>query len=250
MSADHFTPVAGQYASFRPGYPDELFDWLAGIAPQRAMAWDCGAGSGQATVALAARFQHVLGTDISAAQLASAPALANVEYRVTPAEASGLPDRSTDLVTVAQALHWFDLPKFYAEVRRVLKPQGVVAAWGYNRLLIDQPEVQRSVDRFYDETIGSYWPPERVHVENGYHDLPFPFARSAAPGFSLHKDWTREHLLGYLRSWSAVGRFKAANGYDPVDALAGEIAAHWPEERMMRLEWPLFMLAGRVDHGL
>jgi SAM-dependent methyltransferase len=250
VSSDHFTPVAGQYAIFRPSYPDELFDWLAGIAPQRAMAWDCGAGSGQATVALAARFKQVLGTDISAAQLASAPALANVEYRVTPAEASGLPDRSTDLVTVAQALHWFDLPKFYAEVRRVLKPQGVVAAWGYNRLLIDQPEVQRSVDRFYEETIGSYWPPERVHVENGYRDLPFPFACIAAPGFSLHKDWTREHLLGYLRSWSAVGRFKAANGYDPVDALAGEIAAHWPEEKMMRVEWPLFMLAGRVDHGL
>lgn len=250
MSADHFTPVAGQYASFRPSYPDELFDWLAGTAPQRAMAWDCGAGSGQATVALAARFERVLGTDISAAQLASAPALANVEYRVTPAEASGLPNRSTDLVTVAQALHWFDLPKFYTEVRRVLKPQGVIAAWGYNRLLVGQPEVQHSVDRFYEETIGSYWPPERVHVENGYRDLPFPFARIAAPGFSLHKDWPRAHLLGYLRSWSAVGRFKAENGYDPVDALAGEIAVHWPEEKTMRVEWPLFMLAGRVDHGL
>jgi SAM-dependent methyltransferase len=214
------------------------------------MAWDCGAGSGQATVALAARFEQVLGTDISAAQLASAPALANVQYRVTPAEASGLPDRSTDLITVAQALHWFDLPKFYAEVERVLKPQGVIAAWGYNRLLIDQPEAQRAVDRFYEETIGSYWPPERVHVENGYRDLPFPFARIAAPGFSLRKDWTREHLLGYLRSWSAVGRFKAANGYDPVDALAGEIATHWPEGKMMRVEWPLFMLAGRTDHDL
>jgi SAM-dependent methyltransferase len=250
VSSDHFTPVAGQYATFRPGYPDELFDWLAGIAPQREMAWDCGSGSGQATVALAARFARVLGTDISAAQLASAPALANVEYRVTPAEASGLPDRSADLVTVAQALHWFDLPKFYAEVRRVLKPQGVIAAWGYNRLLVDQPEVQRSVDRFYEETIGSYWPPERVHVENGYRDLDFPFPRIAAPQFSLHKDWTREHLLGYLRSWSAVARFKAANGYDPVDALAGEIAAHWPEGKMMRVEWPLFMLVGRMDHGL
>jgi len=250
MSADHFTPVAGQYATFRPGYPDELFDWLAGIAPQREMAWDCGAGSGQATVALAARFAQVLGTDISAAQLASAPALASVEYRVTPAEASGLPDRSTDLVTVAQALHWFDLSKFYAEVRRVLKPQGVIAAWGYNRLQVGQPEVQRIVDCFYEETVGSYWPPERMLVENSYCDLDFPFSHIAAPQFSLHKDWTREHLLGYLRSWSAVGRFKAANGYDPVDALAGEIAAHWPEGKMMRVEWPLFMLVGRMDHGL
>lgn len=248
MTSDHFTPLAGQYATFRPSYPEELFDWLAGIAPQREMAWDCGAGSGQATVALAARFARVLGTDISAAQLASAPALANVEYRVAPAEASGLPDRSADLVAVAQALHWFDLPQFHAEVRRVLKPGGVIAAWGYNRLLVDQPEVQRSVDRFYEETIGGYWPPERVHVENGYRDLDFPFPRITAPRFSLHKDWTREHLLGYLRSWSAVGRFKAANGYDPVDALEGEIAAHWPEGKTVRVAWPLFMLAGRADH--
>ncbi len=246
-SADHFTPVAGQYATFRPSYPDELFDWLASSAPQCELAWDCGAGSGQATAALAARFAQVIGTDISAAQLGSAPKLANVEYRVAPAEAGGLPDHSADLVTIAQAMHWFDLPKFYAEVRRVLKPQGVIAAWGYNRLLIDHPEVQQIVDRFYDETIGAYWPAERVHVENGYRDLPFPFARIAAPPFALHKDWTREHLLGYLRSWSAVGRFKAANGYDPVDALAEEIAPCWPEGKTCRIEWPLFMHAGRVN---
>lgn len=245
--SDHFTPVAGQYAAFRPSYPDELFDWLSGIAPQRGLAWDCGAGSGQATAALASRFEQVLGTDISAAQLASAPQLANVEYRMAPAEASGLPDHSTDLVTIAQAMHWFDLPKFYAEARRVLKPQGIIAAWGYNRLLVGQPEVQRIVDVFYEQTIGSYWPPERVHVESAYRDLDFPFPRIAAPPFSLRKDWTREHLLGYLRSWSAVGRFKAANGYDPVNALAGEIAAHWPEENELRVEWPLFMLVGRVE---
>ena len=246
-SADHFTQVAGQYAAFRPSYPDELFDWLAGIAPQRKLAWDCGAGSGQATAALAARFEQVIGTDISAAQLASASKLTNVEYRVAPAEASGLPDQSSDLVTVAQAMHWFDLLKFYAEVRRVLKPQGIIAAWGYNRLLIGQPEVQRIVDHFYEETIGSYWPPERVLVENSYRDLDFPFPRIAAPQFSLHKDWAREHLLGYLRSWSAVGRFKAANGYDPVDTLAGEIAVYWPDGKRLRVEWPLFMLAGKVN---
>ncbi len=245
-SPDHFTPVAGQYASFRPSYPDELFDWLASSTAQRKLAWDCGAGSGQATAALAERFGQVLGTDISAAQLASAPKLSNVEYRVSPAEASGLPDHSADLITVAQAMHWFDLPKFYAEVRRVLKPHGIIAAWGYNRLLIDQPEVQRIVDHFYEQTIGSYWPPERVLVENSYRDLDFPFQQIAVPQFSLHKDWTREHLLGYLRSWSAVGRFKAANGYDPVDELAGEIAAHWPEGKTLRVEWPLFVHVGKA----
>ena len=245
-SPDHFTPVAGQYASFRPSYPDELFDWLAGISAQRMLAWDCGAGSGQATVALASRFAHVLGTDISAAQLASAPALPNIEYCVTPAEASGLPDHSADLVTIAQAMHWFDLPKFYAEVRRVLKPRGIIAAWGYNRLLVGHPEVQQLVDYFYDETIGAYWPAERVHVENAYRELDFPFSRIVAPPFALHKEWTREHLLGYLRSWSAVGRFKAANGFDPVDALAGELAAHWPQGKTYRVDWPLFIHVGQT----
>lgn len=247
MDTDHFSQVAGQYAAFRPAYPDKLLDWLASIAPQRSLAWDCGAGNGQATVALAAHFKHVLATDISAAQLAAAPALPNVEYRVTPAGHCGLHHRSTDLVTVAQALHWFDLTEFYAEVRRVLKPQGVLAAWGYNRLLINHAAVQRIVDRFYEETIGAYWPPERVHVENGYRDLPFPFPHVAAPQFSLHKEWPRAHLLGYLSSWSAVGRFKAANGYDPVDALAEEISVYWPEDKRYRVEWPLFLLVGRVE---
>ena len=247
MNPDHFTQVAGKYAAFRPSYPDALFDWLASIAPQRELAWDCGAGSGQATVALASRFARVLGTDISSAQLASAPALANVEYRVTPAEASGLPDHCVDVVTVAQALHWFDLPRFYGETQRVLRPRGIIAAWGYNRLMTGHAEVQRIVDRFYDETLVAYWPPERAHVENGYRDLPFPFSRIPAPAFSLHKAWTREHLLGYLRSWSAVGRFQAEKGYDPVSELADEIGEHWVEGEIFRIEWPLFLHVGRAD---
>lgn len=243
---DHFSSVAAQYASFRPFYPDALFDWLAGIVPQHDLAWDCGAGSGQATAALASRFGKVLGTDISAAQLAAAPQLPNIEYRISSAEASGLPDGSVDLVTVAQAMHWFDLPKFHAEVKRVLKPLGVIAVWGYDRLQLPHPAVQECVDRFYDDKIAAYWPPERVHVENRYRDLPFPYARIAAPSFSLHQDWTRDQLLGYLRSWSAVARFHAANGYDPVDDLTEEIMPLWPEGMAMRVEWPLFMLAGKV----
>ncbi len=247
MSADHFTPIAGQYAAFRPTYPAALFDWLASLTPQHALAWDCGAGSGQASVPLAQRYDRVLATDLSAAQLAAAPQLPNIEYRATPAETSGLAEHSADLVTVAQAMHWFDLPRFHAEVRRVLKPQGVIAVWGYNRLLLPDAAVQQAIDRFYEEKIGSYWPPERVHVENGYRDLPFPFTRIAAPHFALTQEWSREQLLGYLRSWSAVARFKAAHGYDPVDALAAEIAALWPEGKMLQVEWPLFLHAGRVD---
>lgn len=246
LSADHFSAVAGQYAASRPTYPDELFDWLAGIAPRRELAWDCGAGSGQATVPLAARFRRVIATDLSAAQLAGAPALPNVEYRAAPAEASGLPDRCADLVTIAQAMHWYDPAKFHAEVRRVVRAGGIIAAWGYNRLHIAQARVQGIVDEFYEHTIGGYWPPEREHVENGYRDLPFPYAPIEAPPFILRKEWTRAQLLGYLRSWSAVARFKAANAHDPVDALDGMLAAHWPDGKAMVVEWPLFMHVGRV----
>lgn len=246
MSSDHFSPLAAHYATFRPDYPDELFDWLLSIAPAHRLAWDCGTGNGQAAIALAARFEQVLGTDISAAQLASAPASPNIEYRVTTAERSGLADQTVDLITVAQALHWFDLPQFYTEAQRVLKPGGVIAVWGYNRLQIGSPEIQAMLDRFYDETIGAYWPPERVHVENAYRDFPFPFTRITAPQFALSKEWYLTHLLGYLRSWSAVGRFQTANGFDPVVALAAEIAPHWLEDKTFRIEWPLFIHVGRM----
>ena len=246
MSSDHFTPLAQQYATFRPGYPDALFDWLADCAPSRGMAWDCGAGSGQATVPLAARFGHVVATDISAAQLSSAPPRANVEYRVAPAETGGLPDRSVDLVTVAQAMHWFDLPRFHAEVRRVLKPQGVIAVWGYNRLLLGDDVLQQVLDTFYEDAIGAWWPPERVHVENGYRDLPFPWARIDVPRFTLQQDWARDQLLGYLRSWSAVGRFMVEKGYDPVDKVAETLGSLWPQGTVRRVEWPLFMHVGRA----
>lgn len=216
MGTDHFTPLAAQYKSFRPAYPDELFDWLASIAPQRKLAWDCGAGNGQATIPLASRFELVLGTDISAAQLASAQSLANVEYRVMPAETSGLPDHSADIVTVAQALHWFDLPKFYAEVRRVLKPQGIIAAWGYNRLQIDHAGLQQVLDRFYDETIGAYWPPERVHVENNYQDLAFPFTRISL----RHLPCTRNGRANTCSAICAVGRQLGSSRQRMVSTLS------------------------------
>lgn len=247
MSSDHFSPLAGQYASFRPDYPDELFDWLASIAPQPRQAWDCGAGSGQASVALSTRFEKILATDISAAQLASAPALHNIEYRLASAENSGLPDRSVDLITVAQALHWFDLASFYTEAHRVLKPHGVIAVWGYNHLQIGHAGLQEILDEFYDRTIGAYWPPERVHVESNYRDLPFPFSRIATPAFALHKEWSREHLLGYLRSWSAVGRFQAARGFDPVSTIIEDIGKYWPESETRQIQWPLFVHAGRKE---
>ena len=247
MTADHFSAVAAEYARSRPTYPDALFAWLADAAPGRTLAWDVGAGSGQASVALAAHFEHVLATDLSADQVAAAEPHPRITYRAAPAERSGLEGGSTDLVAVAQALHWFDLGPFYAEVRRVAKPRGLVAAWTYGILTVEGIEADRIVDHYYHGTVGPHWPAERRHVENGYADLDFPFERVAAPAFAIERDWTLAQLLGYVRSWSATARLARASGVDPVVALEAELAPAWGDAaRTRRITWPITLHAGRA----
>jgi ubiquinone/menaquinone biosynthesis C-methylase UbiE len=244
---DHFAPVATAYAEFRPRYPDTLFDWLAARAPAREQAWDCACGSGQATLDLARRFARVIATDASVDQLAGAPAHERVSYHVAPAEASGLADASVDLVAVAQALHWFDLPRFHAEARRVLKPGGLLAAWSYGVLTLDDPHLDALARQFHDLTLGPYWPAQRRLVERGYRDLDFPFDELAAPSFELVAHWSLPRLLGYFRSWSATARYRAAHGADPVAALAQELTARWGDPAApRRVVWPLALRAGHA----
>ena len=246
MATDHFGKVADSYASYRPSYPAALFDWLASQCAEHALAWDCGAGSGQASVALAAHFDKVIATDLSDAQLAHATDHPRIEYRVALAEHSGLPDCSVDLVTIAQAMHWFDLDRFYAEVKRVLKPDGLIAAWTYGVMSVEGNEVDAVVQHFYGDVIGPYWPPERHHVETGYRELPFPFARIPAPPFAMEADWTLDQLTGYMRSWSASARYAAAHGTDGVDALSEQLRPLWGAPDSKRnVRWPLAILAGR-----
>ena len=185
---DHFSGHAGIYCEARPTYPLELFAWLAQQAPDTELAWDCGCGNGQATVALAGHFARVVGSDPSANQIAQAQPRANVEYRVEPAERSSFADGSVSLVTVAQALHWFDHARFYAEVKRVLKPRGVIAAWSYADCSAT-PAVDAVKNRLYVDLTGPYWPPERRYIDEGYRTLPFPFERIAAPAFEMRVDW-------------------------------------------------------------
>ncbi|MCP4377042.1 MAG: class I SAM-dependent methyltransferase, partial [bacterium] len=207
MFKDHFSDQSGDYLRYRPSYPGALFAFLAEIPPMQHRAWDCATGSGQAAHGLSTHFERVIATDASAAQIDSAVPAANVHYRVAPAEASGLPDRSVDLVTVAQALHWLDLERFYGEVRRVLKPGGLLAVWSYNLLRTD-PAIDAEVDAFYSHTVGPYWPPERRLVESGYRDLPFPFPELDTPPFAMTARWRLEQLLGYLGTWSATKRYR------------------------------------------
>lgn len=242
---DHFSPLAASYASFRPRYPSALFDYLARCCPRREAAWDCACGSGQATFELAQRFAVVLATDASAAQLAAAPPHPKVQYRVAPAEASGLAAASVNLVTVAQALHWFELAAFYAEVRRVLRPRGVLAAWTYGVLHALDERIDRRLQEFYGDTLKADWPAERQLVETGYRTLAFPFVKMAPPAFAMHEDWSLPRLLGYIRTWSASARHLERTGVDPVAALAGQLAPLWGDPAdLRRIGWPLSLQIG------
>ena len=229
---DHFSKQAGDYAKFRPGYPQELFDYLGSIAPSRQLGWDCGTGNGQAAVRLASIFDRVIATDASEKQIANAQPHEHVEYRVAPAENSGIQSESIDLIMVAQALHWFDLNGFYAEVQRVLKPDGVLTALAYNLLHID-PAIDEIVNRYYYEVVGPFWPPERELVER-FTDLPFPFHEIDPPKFEMTAHWNVDHLTGYLRTWSSTQRFISARGDNPLEQITNYLRNAWGDPQQMR----------------
>lgn len=241
---DHFSHASDDYRRWRPLYPPAMFAWLASLAPGREAAWDCATGNGQAAGGLAAHFARVVATDASAAQVAEAEPFANVEYRVAPAEASGLPDSSVQMVTVAQALHWFDVDRFHAEVRRVLVPGGIVAEWGYGLALIDDG-IGAVVRHFSEVTIGAHWPPERALVEEGYATLPFPFERIDAPPFAMTARWDLPRFLAYLGTWSGLARCRRATGSDPLPALESKLRTMWGD-REREVRWPLALRAGRA----
>ena len=243
--ADHFSRDSAAYAEFRPRYPAALFDWLARLPPARRLVWDVATGSGQSAMMLAPHFARVVASDASVAQLRSRSRRSGVHYLAEQAEMSAVAPRRADLVTVAQAYHWLDHPRFHVEVDRVLVPGGVFAVWCYGTLTAG-PQIDESMGRFYDGTVGAYWPPERVHVEKGYRHFEIPIAEVAAPPMSIEADFTLPQLLGYVRTWSAVGRYLKAKGHDPVPAFGEELARLWGDPaRPRRLVWPISLRAGR-----
>ena len=240
---DHFSKQAAEYAKFRPRYPKELFRWLVSIAPSNALAWDCATGNGQAAVELAEVFDHVIATDASEKQIANAERHPRVEYRVATAEKSELETQSADLVAVTQALHWFNLDRFYQEARRVLKSGGVLAAPAY-KLARVTPAIDVVVNHYYSNVVGEYWPAERVMIEK-FEELPFPFPEIAGPSFEMVAEWSVAQLVGYLRTWSATQRFLAANQRDPLEEIEGELRTAWGD-KSRRVVWPLTVRVGRV----
>ncbi|HTT03573.1 MAG TPA: class I SAM-dependent methyltransferase [Steroidobacteraceae bacterium] len=242
---DHFSTIATQYAEFRPLYPRELFEYLASLAVARDLAWDCACGSGQATLPLATHFGRVLGTDASGAQIAAAAPHPRVEYRVAPAEQCGLANGCVDLITVAQALHWFEVERFYAEADRVLRTGGTLAVWTYGGMRMPDAALDEELLRFNRDVVGPHWPAERRLVDEGYRTLPFPYAELESPVFHMQQRWALTRLLGYVRSWSATRRFMAHYGTDPVVDLARKLQALWGDDmEERRIIWPLSLRVG------
>ena len=243
---DYFSRQAAEYAQYRPRYPAEMIAYYASTVAHRRLAWDCATGNGQLAVPLAAYFDRVVATDISAEQLARAERHEHVEYRVAPAEASGLATASADLITVAQALHWFDLDAFYAEAHRVLAPGGVLGVSSYgSAAIVDAPVLASLFNDFESKIVGPYWPPRRELVGEALRSLPFPFAELEAPDFQLEVDWTLPALVGYARSWSATARYIAAHGDDPTVELQAALQVEWgPPEQTRRIRWPFVVRAG------
>jgi ubiquinone/menaquinone biosynthesis C-methylase UbiE len=241
--ADHFSSVAAKYAAYRPVYPLALVDLLADQSPG-GVAWDIGCGSGQLSTALAERFTHVIATDPAQAQLDAASPHPRVEYRCAPAEASGLPADSVDLAVAAQAAHWFDWPRFLAEVERVARRGALVALVSYGNMVVDG-DAGAELARYYVDDAGPYWPPERAHVENGYRDLTMPWPAVTAPPIHMVARWTRDEVVGYVSTWSATAKLVAKVGPAPFEAMAARLAEVWPENEPRVVRWPLVVKLAR-----
>lgn len=238
---DHFACAEG-YARYRPRYPRTLFDFLAEAADGHELAWDCATGGAQAAAELSSHFETVIGTDASLGQLARVNAGLPVRLSAALATEAPLRDASADLLTVAQALHWFDLDDFYREARRVVRPGGLIACWTYP-LLSAGDDVDPILFEFAYQTLGNWWPPEGRHVRNRYRDLTFPFPIIDSPEFVSTADWNLDHLLGYASTWSSVARYRASTGRNPLHDLASQLAPLWRGDRSVR--WDLRLFLGR-----
>ena len=236
---DHFSENSSGYNKYRPQYPDELFQYLAQSCNKQKLAWDCATGSGQAALGLAAHFSRVIATDASRQQIAKAVRDEQITYNVATAEQSGLIAASVDLITVAQALHWFDCEAFCEEAKRVLKKDALLCVWSYNLLSIDK-QIDEMIHFLYRDILGSYWPPERRLVEEGYAQIKLSLPELSCPVFKMEASWSLADLIGYLNTWSAVRRYIKKQGSNPVELIVEKLQASWGDSSLYRpIEWPL-----------
>ncbi|GAB2229066.1 hypothetical protein Droror1_Dr00023201 [Drosera rotundifolia] len=234
-----FDKQADLYVDARPDYPKQWYKWLADRTNGHSLAWDAGTGNGQAAIEVAEHYEQVIATDVSQSQLQRAVHHPRVKYQHTPLSVSEDDmvkllggENSVDLITVAQAVHWFDLPRFYSIARRLLrKPGGVIAVWCYNDVVVS-PEFDQIMKRFHDTTL-PYWHPNIQHVFEGYRNLSFPFdgvglgSEGEPLALDIPKKLSFDGFLGMLRSWSAVTT-ASEKGVDLLhDEIIQELESAW-----------------------
>ncbi len=242
---DHFSKQSQLYAQYRPKYPEEIYAYLASMAPGNSLAWDCGTGNGQAAVGLARYFDRVFATDASAEQISRAYPHPKVDYQVEPAEHISLAGSTVDLVTVAVAIHGFNFDEFYHEVKRVLKPDGILAAWTYNLTQIS-PEIDLLIHEYYFRILNGFWPERIRYLEEGYETIPFPFDEIIPLSFAMQANWDLNQFAGFLDSWSATQRYKEQKGQHPLELIWDQLSAAWGNENGPRsIRWPLHFRIGR-----
>ena len=242
---DNFSSQSDKYAKYRPAYPSAFFEYINALVPIKQNAWDCGTGNGQVAYALAKTFKNVFATDISQSQIDHALRADNIFYSVQPAEKTNFENQVFDLIVIAQAIHWFDFDKFYTEARRTAKVNAFICVIGYGQIKISQ-HIDRIITDFYENVVGKYWDKERTYIDENYETIPFPFPELETPHFTNRLQWTLEHLMGYLKTWSAVKHFVKQNGYNPVDKLQPEIETYWTKGQTLEVRFPLLLRVGQI----
>lgn len=242
---DNFSKQAGLYAKYRPGYPEDLFAFITSFVKNRKFAWDCATGNGQSATQLANYFEKVMATDLSSKQLQAAEQKSNIIYKIATAEESGIQTGIIDLVTVAQAIHWFNFDKFYTEVNRVAAAEAHLAVWCYSLLRIDK-DIDKIIDEFHFSKLATYWDAERKYVDEGYASIPFPFQKIDTPHFEIVKYWTLEDLHGYLETWSAFQKYVSINNSNPVLQLIESIRPFWKTGETKKIIFPIHLLLGAI----
>lgn len=242
---DNFSDKSELYAKFRPSLPIELFDYLIELVTARENAWDCATGNGQSAYLISNFFKKVYATDISEEQLKNAALSANILYSQQTAEKTNFENQFFDFIIVSQAIHWFDFDLFFKEVKRVLKPKGILAVAGYDLPRLS-PEINSLIDTLYKETLDGFWDSERQHIDTHYQNIPFPFEEIKIPDFHIRDEWEIEHLIGYLNTWSGLKHFIREKGFNPVDELEAEIRKAWGSSKLQKVTFPVFTRIGRI----